>query len=126
MIEIRHRGNFDNIDGFFKLIKHRKIYNKLDHYGELGVKALSENTPIDTGKTAGSWKYKIRMNDKEISITWSNDNLTKDGIPIAILLQYGHATGNGGYVQGRDYINPAMKPIFDAIAENVWKEVTKS
>lgn len=126
MIEVRHRGDFDKLEGFFKVVKQRKIYHRLNHYGELGVNALAANTPVDTGKTAASWKYRVRMSGDEISITWTNDNLTKTGIPIAILLQYGHGTRNGGYVQGRDYINPAIRPIFDEIAKNVWEEVTKS
>lgn len=126
MISVKHRGNFDKIEGFFGSIKKREIYKRLDYYGQLGVEALSIATPVDTGKTAGSWTYKIQMNRDQISISWSNNNLTKTGIPVAILLQYGHSTGTGGYVKGRNYIKPAIRPIFDDIAKNVWNEVTKS
>ncbi len=95
-----------------------------DKYGQKGVEALREATPRDTGKTAESWGYKVTKLPNAIQITWTNDNKVK-GIPIAILLQYGHGTRNGGYVQGRDYINPALRPIFDELAEKLWKEVTE-
>ena len=82
-------------------------------------------TPVDTGKTAASWRYQITNNKNELKIEWLNDSTTKDGIPIVVLIQYGHGTGNGGYVVGRDFINPAIQPIFDKIADALWKEVTK-
>ena len=126
MITVSHKGNFDKIEGFFKKVNQRNIYNRLNYYGMLGATMLAANTPIDTGKTASSWNYKIQMSSEEISISWTNDNFTKTGIPIVILLQYGHGTRNGGYVQGRDFINPTMRPVFDEIAKNVWEEVTKS
>lgn len=125
MIRIEHKGNFDHTDKFFKSVKERKIFSDLDQYGRLGVIALAMNTPVDTGKTASSWSYKIRHDGGNISICWTNDNVTKNGIPIVILLQYGHGTRNGGYVKGRDFINPAIQPVFNEIAENVWKEITK-
>ena len=97
----------------------------LDKYGREGVTALSMATPVDTGKTAASWRYRITSNATSLTIEWLNDNETKDGIPIVVLIQYGHGTGNGGYVQGRDFVNPAIQPIFDKIADTLWKEVTK-
>lgn len=100
-------------------------FDSLNQYGELGVQALSSATPKDSGETASSWNYKIETANGRTSISWYNTNLTKDGDPIAILLQYGHGTGTGGYVQGRDYINPAIQPIFDNIADQVWKVVTE-
>lgn len=89
----------------------------------MGVEALASATPVDTGKTASSWYYKVDYNEGSASITWSNSNVN-DGVNIAVILQYGHGTGNGGYVVGRDYINPAIAPIFDKITEHVWEEVT--
>jgi len=95
----------------------------LDKYGKEGVAALSAATPVDTGKTANSWSYKIKRQNGSVSIDFYNSNFS-NGVPIAIILQYGHTTNNGGWVQGRDYINPAIQPIFDKIAKNAWKEVT--
>ncbi len=96
-----------------------------DKYGAAGVKALSAATPVDTGKTAGSWSYEIIQKNQSVEIIWNNSNI-QNGVPIAVILQYGHATKSGGWVQGRDYINPAIQPIFDQIAEEAWKEVTKT
>lgn len=103
--------------------KGKYLENKLKKYGEKGVKALSEATPVDTGKTAKSWDYQIVNTPKGVKIVWTNSN-TSNNIPIAIFIQYGHATRNGGFVQGRDFINPAMRPIFDQMADDVWREVT--
>jgi hypothetical protein len=103
-----------------------KLYHSLDKYAREGVSALSKATPLDTGETKSSWDYEIKKTRGSYRITWLNNHKTADGDPIAIILQYGHGTGSGGYVQGRDYINPAMKPIFDNIAENVWKAVTSA
>ena len=96
----------------------------LDKYGREGVKALESATPVDTGLTARSWYYEIKKTNGSVSISFYNSNI-QNGIPIAIILQYGHGTGTGGWVEGRDYINPAIQPIFDKIAEKAWKEVTK-
>ena len=96
----------------------------LDRYGREGVTALSSATPVDTGKTASSWEYEITHKDDSVTITFNNTNI-QNGVPIAIILQYGHGTRNGGWVQGRDYINPAIQPVFDKIAESAWREVTK-
>ena len=122
MIKISLKGNFKNIERFFDGAKNRlpqRIRSVLDRYGLQGVAALQMYTPKDSGETANSWKYEIF----NLGIAWSNTNVTGNGTPIAILLQYGHGTRNGGYVQGRDYINPALQPIFDEIADNCWKEV---
>ena len=93
-------------------------------YGEKGVSALASATPVDTGKTAESWQYKIEQTKGSIRIYWTNTNVN-NGVPIAIIIQTGHGTGTGGYVQGRDYINPAIRPIFDNIANDVWRDITK-
>lgn len=125
MIGIKQKGDFANTERFFKRIKTKQIYKELNKYGILGVTMLAMYTPIDTGKTAASWNYKIEQTDTQIAIYWTNDNRTKTGIPIAVLVDYGHGTRNGGYVQGRHYIAPAIQPVFDEIAESVWREVTK-
>jgi hypothetical protein len=95
----------------------------LDRWGQLGVQALSSATPVDTGTTAASWNYEIHQSKGSTTLVWTNSNTNK-GIPIALLIQYGHGTGNGGYVAGRDYINPAIQPVFDQIAKEAWEEVT--
>lgn len=122
MITVKVRGNFDRTTRYLKKLKQKEFLKHLDRYGEMGVHALMEATPVDTGKTAMSWNYTIEEGDGYTSIVWRNSNVVK-GISIAVLLQYGHGTRNGGYVQGRDYINPAMQPIFDKIAEDAWMEV---
>ena len=123
MITFRHRGDFKNTEKFFKQITKRKYTRILESYARQGVAALASATPIDSGLTSKSWSYEISVSKNSISITWTNSNEVA-GVPLAILLQYGHGTNNGGYVQGRDYINPAMRPIFDKMAEDLWREVT--
>ena len=126
MIRFKTKGNWDKTEQFLKRSKDLKsIRQVLEKYGREGVAALSASTPVDTGQTASSWNYEILQNEQESSLIFTNNNTTKTGIPIAILLQYGHGNGRGGYVQGRDYINPAVQPIFDKLAEEAWKEVTK-
>ena len=125
MINFRQTGDWSKTTNFMKRLKQRKYLSSLDKYGQRGVDALSSATPVDTGKTANSWSYEIHNNDKKVSIVFKNSNIV-NGVPIAIILQYGHGTRNGGWVQGRDYINPAIQPIFDKIANTAWKEVTKS
>lgn len=125
MIGVKQKGDFKNIEGFLKRLRLKNIYRNLNKYGVLGTTMLALYTPIDTGKTASSWGYKIEQTEGHIAIYWTNDNKTKTGIPIAVLIDYGHATGNGGYVQGRHYIAPAIQPVFDEIVKNVWDEVTK-
>ena len=118
-------GNFSNTERFLNQIRHKDYLNVLDEFGRQGVQALRNATPVDSGKTAESWNYEIHQTEGTTELVWTNSNIN-DGVPIAIILQYGHGTGTGGYVQGRDYINPAIRPIFDKIAEKAWKVVTES
>ena len=122
MISFKHRGDFLKTERF--LNNADKLLDKFpfDKYGEMGVYALSITTPKDTGKTAASWSYEVIQTKDAARVIWKNSNVNK-GVPIAIILQYGHGTRNGGYVQGRDYINPALQPIFDQMAKDMWKEV---
>ena len=124
MITFRQKGDFSKLTRFLERAKETIRLGNLDKYGREGVAALASATPIDTGKTASSWYYKIENKNGYASINFCNSNINK-GVPIAIILQYGHGTRNGGYVQGRDYINPAIRPIFDKIADDAWREVTK-
>lgn len=124
MIVMKHKGNFKNTDKFLKKASNQNYSKILNRYGKEGVAALSSATPVDSGKTSSSWDYEIHQSKTKFSICWTNSNVV-NGVPIAIILQYGHGTNNGGYVQGQDYINPALKPIFDKIANDVWKELTK-
>lgn len=122
-IKFNHRGNFNNTERFFKRERKMDFFRNLEKYAQEGVAALSSATPVDSGLTAASWDYEIVKKKGSISIYWTNSNVNA-GVPIAVILQYGHGTNNGGYVQGRDYINPAIRPVFDKIADNAWKEVT--
>lgn len=123
MIRIKHHGSFQNTERLFTKSAAINLANLLTLYGQAGVEALSAATPKDSGETAGSWSYEIVQKPTGVAIVWSNSNMN-DGANIAVLLQYGHGTRNGGYVQGVDYINPALKPIFERIANEAWKEVT--
>ena len=122
IIKIHQKGDFSKTFKFLRNAKQKKFIRKLHEYGQMGVEALSQATPVRTGLTASSWSYILEASDERISIIWTNSNQNK-GLYIAVLLQYGHGTRNGGYVQGRDYINPAMRPVFDKIAEDAWLEV---
>nr|DAM84628.1 MAG TPA: type I neck protein [Caudoviricetes sp.] len=124
VIEMRQSGDFKKSLTFLTHLRTRNIRPILEKYGQKGVEALAEATPKATGKTAASWSYEIKMEKTGAVLSWKNANIV-DGVPIAVILQYGHGTRNGGYVQGVDYINPAMKPVFDAIRDELWKEVTK-
>ncbi len=124
MVTITSKGDLSKTYKFLKKLSSKKFLDKLDDYGKEGVAALSAATPVDTGKTAASWGYKITATTNSITITWTNSNVVK-GVPIAIILQYGHGTRNGGWVEGRDYINPAIQPIFEQIKNEIWREVTK-
>lgn len=119
-------GSFKNIQRFFQRMQNRKFYDKLDGYGQAGVTALSNATPKDSGLTANSWEYTIEMDGQSASINWNNTNVQDGWFNVASGLQYGHGTRTGGWVEGRDYINPAMKPIFDEIEDGVWTEVRMS
>jgi hypothetical protein len=123
-IEITQSGSFDNTERYLKHLSQDDLYATLSKYGSLGVNALSNATPVRSGATARSWYYEIVQRRGYYSIRWHNSNV-HEGKPIAILIQYGHGTGTGGYVVGRDYIMPAIRPIFDQIAAEAWKEVTK-
>lgn len=123
MISFGGKGDFAKTEKFLKKSLGRKYRDVLEKYGKQGVAALSSATPIESGLTASSWSYEIIQNASAISVVWHNENVQK-GVNIAIILQYGHATRNGGYVEGIDYINPALKPIFDNLANAAWKEVT--
>ena len=123
-ISVRQKGDFSKLTRYLINVKKAINIKDLDKFGKEGVAALSSATPVDSGKTANSWYYEIENAKGSVTITFYNSNI-QNGIPIAIILQYGHGTRNGGWVQGRDYINPAIQPIFDNIAEKAWKEVTK-
>ena len=125
MITFRQKGDFSKLTRFLERAKETVHLGDLDQYGRAGVAALASATPVDSGETATSWYYEITNKNNTITISFHNSNI-QNGVPIAILLQYGHGTGTGGWVQGRDYINPANQPIFDQIAEYAWKEVTRS
>ena len=125
MISFRQKGDFSKLTGFLERAKEAVKLGDLDKFGRAGVEALSSATPVNTGKTANSWYYEIENKNGTATISFNNSNI-QNGVPIAIILQYGHGTGTGGWVEGRDYINPAIQPIFDEIAENAWREVTKS
>lgn len=122
-ISFKHKGNFDNTTKFFNKLLSKDYRNVLDEYGKLGVELLRIATPKATGKTSESWDYIIEEKQNEISITFINTNVNK-GENVAILIQYGHGTRGGGYVVGRDYLNPVLQPLFDALAGDVWEEVT--
>ena len=125
MITFRQKGDFSKVTRYLERVNKAAKISDLDKYGREGVAALASATPVDTGKTASSWKYEIERKNGSIAIVFSNTNVNK-GVPIAIILQYGHGTRNGGWVEGRDYINPAIQPIFDRITESAWREVTRS
>lgn len=124
MITFESKGSFKNIDKFLKSASNLNYNNILEKYAQEGVKALTLSTPKSSGKTANSWGYKIDVKKNKVAVIWTNSNI-ENGVPIAIIIQYGHGTKNGGYVQGIDYINPSLKPIFDKMADNAWREVTK-
>lgn len=123
MVHFKHHGNFKVTEKFFNAVTGKSYLNVLDKYGQLGVQALAKETPVDTGATADHWTYDISQDSDGVSIGFTNTNRNQ-GVNIAILLRYGHGTGTGGYVAGRDFISPAIQPVFDQLAEELWKEVT--
>lgn len=125
LIRITSKGDFNNTFRFLKKMSNFKVNKILEKYGAMGVSALAAATPIDSGLTANSWGYEISVEKEGATIHWTNTN-QNNGVYIAVILQYGHGTGTGGYVQGRDYINPAIRPVFDKIAEEAWMEVVNS
>jgi hypothetical protein len=124
MISFRHKGDFSKTRKYMESVVNAIRLDNLDKYGREGVAALASATPVETGLTANSWDYEIKRTKGSVRIIFNNSNI-QNGVPIAIILQYGHGTRNGGWVQGRDYINPAVRPIFDRIVESAWREVTK-
>lgn len=126
-ISFESRGDFNRTSKFLEFISHGHIYRQIEPLAQAGVEALRANTPVETSESANSWSYEIDVRRNGISIKWMNSHMADDGsVPVVIMLQHGHGTGTGGYVQGRDFINPAMKPIFDKIADKVWKAVTSA
>lgn len=124
MISFRQKGDFSKLTRFLEKAKNVVRIGDLDKYGREGVAALASATPVDSGLTASSWYYKVEYTNGSATISFYNSNI-QNGVPIAIILQYGHGTKNGGWVQGKDYINPAIQSIFDQIADKAWREVTK-
>ncbi len=126
-IGTKYNKKTEHIENFLKTMQnHNYMLKILDYYGQKGVEALAEATPIDTGESADSWEYEVINDPRQCQIIWTNSHVTTSGVPIVILLQYGHGTGTGGYVEGRDFINPAISGIFDDIADAVWEAVTSS
>lgn len=125
MISFRQKGDFSKLSKYFEKMKEAAKIGVLDKYGREGVAALSSATPVESGKTASSWSYEIERQNGAVSIVFKNSNVNK-GVPIAIILQLGHGTGTGGWVEGRDYINPAIQPIFDKLANEAWEEFIKA
>lgn len=125
VISFKYKGDFNKTEKFLKKMKSSEFQNILEQYGQIGVDALSRATPVDSGTTAASWSYEIDRNNGGLAIYFLNSHENK-GVNIAIILQYGHGTGTGGYVQGRDYINPAIKPVFDQMSSDLWKMVTSA
>lgn len=124
MISFRHKGNFSKTTSYLERLKRCAKISDLDNYGRIGVAALASATPVETGLTASSWYYKIEQTANSVTVSFHNSNI-QNGVPIAVVLQYGHGTQSGGWVQGRDYINPSIQPVFDQLAAQMWKEVTK-
>ena len=123
-VTLKSTGEYNRITKFLEGAKEALHMKSIfDSYGEQGVRALSEATPVDTGLTASMWRYEVKQTQNRVSLTFHNDNINK-GVCIAIILQYGHGTGTGGWVEGRDYINPAIQPIFDELAEKIWRDTT--
>lgn len=124
MISFRHKGDLSKSTSYLQKLKRAVRASDLDKFGREGVAALASATPKDSGLTANSWYYEIKIEPGLVTISFLNSNI-QNGIPIAVILQYGHGTGTGGWVEGRDYINPAIQPIFDKIANDAWEEVIR-
>lgn len=124
-ISFIHRGSFDKSEKFLRTMKKLDIQRLVDKEAQRGVEALQKATPKDSGLASDSWGYEIRQNGSNVIITWTNNDI-ENGFPVAVALQIGYGRGSGGFIQGRDYINPAMKPVFDSISERVWKAVTSA
>jgi hypothetical protein len=122
MFSVTSVGSWDKTIAFLEYLASGKMYDVLDRYGRIGVDRLASATPIETGLTAHSWGYQVEHKSDYSAISWFNTH-THNGVNIAVILQYGHGTGTGGWVEGRDYINPAIQPVFDKMVEDIWKEV---
>lgn len=122
-IKYSYKGDLKKTENFLKKSVELRV-EELETYGQQGVDALSKATPVDTGLTASSWYYEIKRSNNSVAIEWKNSNVV-DGVPIALIIQLGHGTRNGAYVQGIDYINPALKPVFERIADNAWNEINR-
>ena len=122
MFKLESKAGWDKSYSFLKNISNKHHFKALDSFGKIGVEALSSATPVESGATAAAWRYEIHNDKDGVSISFHNDNINQN-VNIAIILQYGHGTGTGGWVEGRDYINPAIQPVFDDMAEQLWKEV---
>jgi len=125
MISVTTSGSFKNAEQFLKKLQTGSIYQGLEQLAQEGANALASATPIDSGLASTSWGFNVTRSKRSCTIVWTNSDV-ENGFPVAIMLQYGYGTGTGGYVQGQDYINPAMRPIFDRIADQVWKAVTSA
>ena len=123
LVVMKQSGSLKNFEGFLYKNRKKRLYQLLNEYGKQGVELLCDATPVDTGKTATGWDYEIEVSSQGVSLYWVNNNVN-EGVPIAILIQYGHATRSGSYVQGVDYINPALRPLFESMATKLWKEVS--
>lgn len=123
LVVMKQSGSLKNFEGFLYKNRKQRLYQLLNEYGKQGVELLRDATPVDTGKTAAGWDYEIEVSSQGVSLYWVNNNVN-EGVPIAILIQYGHATRSGSYVQGVDYINPALRPLFESMATKLWKEVS--
>lgn len=127
MLKVRHKGNFELTERFFMSAAKGMFFSNLEKYARMGVEALASATPVDSGETANSWGYNVIISPEYVAVEWTNDNFGSNAnIPIALMIQCGHGTKNGGFVKGIDYINPALQSIFDAIARDVWKEVRRT
>lgn len=122
-IRVKQHGNFNNLERFLKKVSDKDYLSRFAKYGEMGLKALKEATPERSGLTAASWGYTLEMSGAGVRIAWTNSNINK-GVPISIIIDTGHGTGTGGYVQGQEYIDPAILPVFDQIIDEMWKELT--
>lgn len=125
MIKFRHKGDYKKLNNYLKRIQKASNATDLDRFGMMGVTALASMTPIETGLTASSWYYEIERSNGKTVLSFRNSNIN-DGVPIAIILQHGHGTGTGGWVEGIDYINPSLRPVFEQMANDIWQEVTKA
>lgn len=125
MVSIHAPGDFNKTTKALEYMQSGRMFDNLEHYGREGVDALSSASPVDTGRLSHSWGYQIGYTHETVSISWFTTDI-ENGLNIAIIVQYGHGTGTGGWVEGQDYINPAMRPLFDRILNDIWRQVTNA